>query len=284
MFGRIITRNQIHKKSSLQPEDYDEDISDLESEQSCSSENGCEYDSNEDCTKHDGFEPESDDSSDSDGGSDIDGYYQMKRERKKRKEELKEQKEYRDDNLSEDLEFETRYENQVKEVLAKLQASKKKPSPLKRIGGRMFKIWSVDHVKHCPPEVAPTRYIEFYSDDEYDEDKCDRPERKQKQLGGHIYLISETIGYLHRFIPPKLPSTKPYQLRVGDSTLDVQFIDDNYMILKIPRELVFINVKTPIPSEAPPVFTYYGICDGHMVEESKRRQEKKERRRSASPE
>ncbi|KAM0543970.1 hypothetical protein ACHAPJ_012065 [Fusarium lateritium] len=267
------------------PEDYDEDISELESEVSCSSQNGCEYGSDDICLEHGDSDLEDDDTSDDGGGSDIDGYYQFKEERKERKRELRDQRKNHKDNLGEDLEFETRYENEVKEVLANLKATtKKKPSPLKRLGGRLFKIWSVEHVKYCPAEIAPTRYIDFWSDDEWDSDKIDKPERKQNKFTGHIYMMSDSIGHFNKFTPPKLPSTKTYKLEVRNSTVDVQFIDDNYLILKIPRELVFTNVRTRIPPEAPRVFTYYGVCERHMVEQDKRRQEKKERRRSASPE
>ncbi|KAJ4245713.1 hypothetical protein NW762_013837 [Fusarium torreyae] len=252
------------------PDDYDEDISDLESEVSCSSQNGCEYDSDDMCLKHGDSDSEDDDTSDDGGGSDIDGYYQFKGERKERKRDLRDQGNHHQDKLGEDLELEIRFENEVKEVLAKLQAStKKKPSPLKRIGGR----------------VRSYKVHQFFSDDEFDWDKDGKPELKQNEFEGHIYMMSEDIAQVQRFTPPKLPSTKTYKLEVGvgDSTVGVQFIDDNYLVLKIPQELVFTNVHTKIPSEAPRVFTYYGVCQRHMVEQDKREQ-KKERRRSASPE
>ncbi|KAF4974011.1 hypothetical protein FZEAL_9031 [Fusarium zealandicum] len=266
------------------PEDYDEDISETDSVGSCSSQTGCEYDSNDECTKH-VLSDEDSDSSSASGGSDIDSYYHMKQERKQRKRELRDQRKHANETLNKDLEYERGYENEVKEVLAKVQAStKKKPAPLSRIGGRVFKIWSTDHVKYCPRDDAPTMYVEFYAKGEHDPDKQDAPERKPKQIRGHMYMHSEVICYLDRFIPPKLPSAKVYQLAAegGKWKLDVQFIDDNYMTFKVSRELIATEV--PVLPEAPPFLTYYGICEDHMAREEKRtRQEQEEQRRSASP-
>jgi hypothetical protein len=47
----------------LEPEDYDEDLSELSS-LSCDSDNGCEYDSDDECTRHgDGDESDTSDGS-----------------------------------------------------------------------------------------------------------------------------------------------------------------------------------------------------------------------------
>lgn len=71
----------------IRPNDYDEDLSDCSSNASvdfCGSEHGCTFDENDECTKHrDRYD------SDTSHGTNASGlgldYYEMKRERKKRK-------------------------------------------------------------------------------------------------------------------------------------------------------------------------------------------------------
>ena len=41
----------------------------------------------------------------------------------------------------------------------------------------------------------------------------------------------------------------------------VHFIDDNHLILKISRHIVFEYNEKDMPDDAPEIFTYYGIRD-----------------------
>ena len=72
----------------------------------------------------------------------------------------------------------------------------------------------------------------------------------------------------------------------GQHSFDAQFLDNHHLILKIPKDLVSYRQEINPPSDAPDIFTYYGICAAY--EESRilanhRREDQTERRRSASP-
>jgi hypothetical protein len=51
--------------------------------------------------------------------------------------------------------------SKIKDALARAQSIDETPKPLKLGLMRMFKLWSIDNIKHCPYELAPARYIEF---------------------------------------------------------------------------------------------------------------------------
>jgi hypothetical protein len=266
----------------LHPEDFDEDFSDCTSIDLCDADEGCEYDENDVCNRHGGFDDESDTSHDSDnsGGRDryIYGmdYYDM---------EEKEREKMEKDRQNE-LELELYHVNLVKGAIVKAEKQEdKKKSPLLRLGGRTFRLWSLDHLKYCPSEAAPTLYIEFYSNDEFDFDKWDHPELKNNELSGHIYLVSDAVCHLDLFTPPKYPSTKTYQLRADNQqwTLAIQFIDDYHLTIKMSSRLVFCKGTYRMPGGLPSEFTCYGIRDSSPAD--RRREEgNKVRRRSASPE
>jgi hypothetical protein len=157
--------------------------------------------------------------------------------------EKRRQKEMEQQRVKEDLEFGSTQIQHVKHAIAAAQKrkSKKDTPPLKRLGGRTFKLWSLDHVKYCPEEAAPTRYIEFYSDDEWDSAKYDHPERKSKRLNRHVYLLSFTVCRLDYFTPPKHPILKMYTLKAGggDWDLEIQLTDDDNLAIKWTKTWYF---------------------------------------------
>ncbi|KAJ4122987.1 hypothetical protein NW768_009979 [Fusarium equiseti] len=282
----------------IKPEEFDQDLSDYLSDPCVSD---CEYETDakgDKCCKKHGY---GDIRSESSGGSynpygpDWE-YYLLKEMRNERKEEiyarggrqkvLKEQQEQE----KKELEFELSYIEPIQEAIDKAQ-KRKKPAPLKHLSGKEFTLWSTDHVKHCPEEIAPTRYITFYSDDEWDDAKRDHPERKSKRLAGHIYILGSTVLDLGYFIPPKYPSTKTYPLPTPDENakVEVQFIDDNHLTPKINPDPIFKKYGAPVPSDAPSMLFYYGEARIWAYEQRLRKQkesgeEKRERRRSASSE
>ena len=220
----------------VKSEDFDEDISDYVSESS---------------------------PSDHEGGDDGDdrGYRYLNEKRTWRKLEITESGrkkvvEQKQARHRDELEYETRQMNRVQEAIDKAE-KQKKPPPLQRLGGRELRLFSTDHVKHCPEEVAPTRYIEFYSDDEWD-----NPYIKSNELSGHIYILGNTVFDLGYFTQPKYPGTKTYSLPnpYGYSKVEVQFIDNNHLTLKISPKPVFSKYGAPVPSDAPDVLLYYGKC------------------------
>ncbi|KAF5707553.1 hypothetical protein FMUND_11029 [Fusarium mundagurra] len=90
------------------------------------------------------------------------------------------------------------------------------------------------------------------------------------------------------FFPPENAGLKTVRIDGNDErhTFDAQFLDDDHLILHIPKDLVFYRQEMKPPSEAPDVFTYYGICEVYyesLILAKHRREEQAERRRSASP-
>ncbi|KAF4337968.1 hypothetical protein FBEOM_8130 [Fusarium beomiforme] len=188
-------------------------------------------------------------------------------------------KTYEEVTTKEDLELEMRYVKEVKHALVRAQSAEKtqtKPAPLRLGILRTFKLWSIDHVKHCPYEIAPVKYIEFYNEDP------DPLRFTEKQLltmiddvTAHVYILSEDVCRMKMFTPPKHLSTKTHELRTNRGPVYIQFFDNNYLTLKMSREMVFSNLGGPIPKDAPPFFAYYGICERYMVDKEKKERMKK---------
>ncbi|PNP78729.1 hypothetical protein FNYG_07871 [Fusarium nygamai] len=83
------------------------------------------------------------------------------------------------------------------------------------------------------------------------------------QVSGHIYAVSDEMCDIDPFFPP-----------------------ENAGLKTIPKDLFFYRQEMNPPSEAPDVFTYYGICEVYyesLILAKHQREEQAERRRSASP-
>ncbi|KAG7409996.1 hypothetical protein Forpe1208_v011299 [Fusarium oxysporum f. sp. rapae] len=110
---------------------------------------------------------------------------------KQRRKELIPWKTYEEVTTKVDIELEMHYVNEIKDALARAQSIDETPTPLKLGLLRMFKLWSIDHIKHCPYELAPARYIEFdapfYEWDDFTEEQ--RLTLRAERNSGHIYLL-----------------------------------------------------------------------------------------------
>ncbi|KAM0227414.1 hypothetical protein ACHAP5_012183 [Fusarium lateritium] len=301
----LVSKRQVNSdhRWQIRPEDYDEDLSASESsnasddeseEPECTSECGseCEHDEDGDHGDYDSVS----DSSSASGASDTDHYYQMKQERKERKEELKLQRansvyESRTPSPVHD----ERTINGVKRALEECRVSRNRP-PLRRVSGRFFQIYCKEYEKYAPFEASPSKYIEFYGPTD-DFERRHIIKRTQAGTGGHIYVHCDTIFQLDHFTPPKFPSAQVYQItgNRGRHTVDIQFVSDDLLILKISKELL-IRIDEKKYPKAPPFFTFDAIAEDptppvekstvvekSAVARSTRREEKKDRRRSASP-
>ncbi|KAF5655352.1 hypothetical protein F25303_664 [Fusarium sp. NRRL 25303] len=186
--------------------------------------------------------------------------------------------------LQQELKWEEQEIQPIEDVLTKVQqSSQTNLAPLQSLEGRYFRLWSTDHVKYCTVETAPTRYIEFYDPEFQIFNTC-----REGQVSGHIYAVSTDMCDIDPFTPPKNAGLKSVQIdgNDGQHSFDAQFLDNHHLILKIPKDLVSYRQEINPPSDAPDIFTYYGICAAY--EESRilanhRREDQTERRRSASP-
>ncbi|KAH7151165.1 hypothetical protein DER46DRAFT_703560 [Fusarium sp. MPI-SDFR-AT-0072] len=204
----------------------------------------------------------------------------MKEQRSELKDELRNRKTQQVSNqdddewsekamLQQDLKEEEESEiRPIKKALTKAQQSPQTNSaPLKSVEGRCFRLWSTDHDPNFRAAFNPNR---------------------RGKVDGHIYAVSTDMCDIDPFVPPKNASLKTVRFdgNGGRHTFDVQFFDEHHLIVKIPKDLVSYRQEISPPSEAPHVFNYYGICEDY--EESRilandRREDRAERRRSASP-
>ncbi|KAI1024896.1 hypothetical protein LB504_009693 [Fusarium proliferatum] len=147
--------------------------------------------------------------------------------------------------------LEMRYVNEIQSALDQAQSLEEMSTPLNLGLTKTFKLWSIDHIKHCPYQIAPSMYIEFSSRFEYGEFNREQIQTlRAEKLSGHIYLLADTVQPVY-----------------------IQFFNDNYLTLKISREMVFRHCEGKVPWIAPSFFTYYGIYEKYMVDEEKREEE-----------
>ncbi|KAF4433765.1 hypothetical protein FACUT_8056 [Fusarium acutatum] len=190
------------------------------------------------------------------------------------KNKLRPWKTYEEVATEDDIGLEVRHVDEIQDTLDRAQSLEETPTPLDLGLMRMFKLWSIDHIKHCPYELALTIYIEFSS--WFDWGKFNEEQirtLRAKKLPGHIYLLSETVCDLDNFTPPEYCSTKTHNLGTSQEPVYIQFSNDNYLTLKISRETVFTNCEEHIPWSAPSLFTYYGISGRYMVDKEKQEEE-----------
>ncbi|EXL96107.1 hypothetical protein FOIG_11651 [Fusarium odoratissimum NRRL 54006] len=129
---------------------------------------------------------------------------------KQRRKELRPWKSYEEVTTKENIELEMHCVSEIKDALARVQSIDETPTPLKLGLMRMFKLWSIDHIKRCPYELAPTRYIEFDAPF-YEWDNNSQEQRlplRAERNSGHI---RETVfSNCEEDIPGNAPSLFTY--------------------------------------------------------------------------
>jgi hypothetical protein len=269
----------IDEDRDVSPEDFDEDLSDVE----CSKEEKPREreiidwtDDHQDAHDFDDEEPsESEDaiSERSYDGSDADYYYELKEEREDRKREKG--KAYSFEN-SKELEVQSAYdamklekENSVALGLFDQNTSNN------------FRLYSTDWVQHCFPScVHASPYVEFYDLSE----NYSRPlaEQETRQITGHLYINGSLDCDFKPFYPPQHASLDEFELQSNSDKykLMIQFFSHDYVRLKVGQGFFF--QKTPRPPKAPDFFEFVGIRRNWEKERLKREREAKKRKRSPS--
>ncbi|CAG7559898.1 unnamed protein product [Fusarium equiseti] len=184
--------------------------------------------------------------------------------------------------INRDLESVMKEINPIKEAAAKAAASTEKRPRLIGLGGQIFNLYSTDHVKHVPGPLDPFgNKINFFDNDD--------PEDTLMPVDGYIDIRMNNVCNLDAFAPPSYFSAGFHRLQ-GDinngphgEKVPVHFIDDNHLILKIRRHMVFMYDEKNMPNDAPEIFTYYGIRDRYETEQKakQKEEEKKALTRSA---
>ncbi|KAJ4003842.1 hypothetical protein NW752_011970 [Fusarium irregulare] len=183
--------------------------------------------------------------------------------------------------IDRDLESVMKEINPIKEAAARAAASTEKRPRLIGLVGHIFSLYSTDHVKHFPgPIDLFGNKIDFF----------DRKDSEDPLMpaAGYIDINMNNVCNLDTFTPPSYYSAGFHELQ-GELGLwyrrkvAVHFIDDNHLILKISRHIVFEYNEKDMPDDAPEIFTYYGIRDSYETEQ-KAKQEAGERKARGLPE
>jgi hypothetical protein len=142
-----------------------------------------------------------------------------------------------------------------------------------------FDLYSTHYVTHYPDmSFFPPLYIEFYYSAE-----IGRPD-SEGQLEGHIYIDHGTNCAFKPFFPPKYASLDEHVLKSSDGRyrLTIQFIGDDYLKLKLPRELIPDN-KSVSKHSMPNRFEFVSIQRDFEKQREERRKAQAKRKRSPSP-
>ncbi|KAH7174630.1 uncharacterized protein B0J16DRAFT_418099 [Fusarium flagelliforme] len=186
----------------------------------------------------------------------------------------------------------------VKEAAAKAAASTERHPQTKSLNKQRFTLYSPDCAKYGPNERLSTTDIEFYNPYALLEDLS-------APVAAHISsgFIQFPICKLDYFPQPGYFCAGFRELKGIDTSpkpntkADIQFIDDNHLMLKISRDLVWCREMDPfpyfrdeqeMPENAPQIYTYYGIRAEYAKEmaaieranqQEEARAEKKQRKR-----
>ncbi|KAL6813178.1 hypothetical protein GGI42DRAFT_165734 [Trichoderma sp. SZMC 28013] len=280
----------IKKDREVLPEDFDEDLSDLDSTSNDSGEGKNPSDPDCDCDDEDcECDDQSSQSSErSYNGSDADYYYELKDEREERKEELWDIKVEERKEKERWRKFESAQVEEVQAAHKSLQQAEIKghlpsPSPLHSIAGKYFRLYSLDHFEYrYDPVIYPSKYVEFYYIEKGDNTRANKqPPTKETKIQGHLYLNVDCGCDFASFSPPTQAGLEKYSLKdfEGKFAPIFQFISNDHLIVTVPRDLVFMDV--PGDPLAPDMFTFYGVRYDHK-EKKRRRDEERQSQRSPS--
>jgi hypothetical protein len=189
------------------PEDYDEDLSELEPQKE---EDECQYDNEneEECDCYVEDDVESERTYDS-GGTDVEEYYMMKDERNDRKRELQQRRKKKDVEKEHQIQLQKAKEEEVHAAWGQFKKTRRRglkvdwnhTIPLPSIVYQRFKLFSADHAdrlysKLCAP-YFPSKEVHFFY-------MCKDEDRgRLGRLYGEVHF--DTCGDCH-FGPFRLPT------------------------------------------------------------------------------
>lgn len=240
--------------------DFDEDLSELGED------------------KEDDDDTDGDESERSYDGSDADYYYELKEEREERKQEKLRGRIAK----NREREMESAKEEEVRAAYRSLLKAEKelKTIPIESLAGQGFKLFCSDHVDHFYLNTYATKRVDFY----YLDDMGDLLPDKQKHrneadmLFGDVYLDANASCNFGPFRPPRRASRKVIKVKSwdGDYELSFQFISNDYLKLRVSREMVFMNPYAEslpaAPPDAPEVFEFVGIWRDREKEKAERQE------------
>ena len=276
-FHRLLPKHEAYfdednwdKPSSVGESDFDEDLSSLEEDDI-----GIEVeldDAGQEEAEKQGYVCSEDESYD---GSDAEAYYELKEKRDDYKQTKKEAK---NDHESE-IRYEEEMEIAVRDALRRAGQKRQKGQPLdiKSMGRHGFDLFCCDHVKQFYGDLYSSKSVSFYNSKRWSAESEFMGDSRTKRMR-IVHRSWYGVGDLCRggeFVfeipnPREVSSLTPVMARTieGHHELSVTFISDAYVILRIPRAVVFglasdLDYKPFFPPnrhEAPEVFDFYGIA------------------------
>ncbi|KAL0941985.1 uncharacterized protein CTRU02_204748 [Colletotrichum truncatum] len=256
---------------------FDEDMSDIESPKPARHDEKCKP-SGED-RDSEGQPEDEEDMSDFDDdmseesydGPEAEWYYYLKELREERKDNLREMARKKQAAR----EYESGKEEEVRaayEALRKAKREGKKPH-LEPLDGKTFRLYSTDHVEHFWDTIYAPKHVNFHHVDEdfLDASHLSGPPWPWEQeavytngkrtVQGQIYLDSGTGCEFPEFRSPSRPSRRKRVMESHDGKHKIvfKFISNEYLTVKLSRDLVFEDHHEPVPESAPKFFKFSGI-------------------------
>jgi hypothetical protein len=277
-FYRLVALT-INEDRDVCPDDFDEDLSDLDLDENSICAGDKSECGNADCDADSLFSGTDDSLTErSYAGSDADYYYELKQGREERKCELREIGKWQRKAKEAQRRFEGEMEKEVREAYDYMQKpdTESDVQVLSLLAGKLFHLYSIDHVEHCyDPELYPSKYVEFHHLDDNNAQPSDAT-----QIHGHVYFNANSGCDLAHFSPPKTWCREELRLKSfhGEYDLVFQFVSNDYLTMTVSRELVFMD--QPPMASAPELFRFMGI---RFDQHKERQQRNRKRKRSTSP-
>ncbi|KAL4946750.1 hypothetical protein BDV06DRAFT_217908 [Aspergillus oleicola] len=198
-----------------------------------------------------------------------------------REKELRQLQKVKDKEIAEKKEA-----DKVRKVYESLESTTKR----QKLGpdslvGKKHRLYSTDYIEHCfIPSYYATKYIEFYRLGEDDWEVLAEQEEKQT-VNGHMYFSSSYGPDLKPFTPPKYTGLDAHELEAfrGTDSITVQFLNNDYVRFKVPREVGLFDGDTNSSKPIPDAFEFNEIRFGFEKERKEREKALEEAKRKRSP-
>jgi hypothetical protein len=288
-YHRIVSL-EATKDDGIDPEDFDQDISELgegeeeDTEYPDSQGIPCECDSGHDC-KCELVDADNGESEPLYTGPDAEHYYSLKDWRIERKMDIRDEKIRCQEQRAFIRELESKNEQRgyaAYEAMLEAEKGGNGTCPrLESISGKTFDLHSVHHVDYCYNDfLYPTKYVGFYC---HADDQSGHPPDENAEISGHIYMDADAGCNFLPFCPPRNAGSQKMALKVYGSNekLVFQFINDKYLILTIRSNSKMFRRDIRKSADMPDIFKFVGIH--RDLEERKRTMKEWQSRRPSSP-
>ncbi|KAK2016918.1 hypothetical protein LZ32DRAFT_688558 [Colletotrichum eremochloae] len=254
-----------HDDSKILPHFFDEDLSDLESD----TVSWCDCDSEDEDCPH---QTEDDEDMSSNAGSiestiaeEYDNMNDLREKRKrqlKRLRELEEIKQFDAEEKQREKEKRSRIMEEFRAAYDALRTAEKESETLYlgSLAGKYFRLLPADYDGRLHPDLK-SNHIQFYhphDDGESSRQRVSRNDRRTVQ--GDVQLHTWRAYDLRPFRLPTRPSRRKHVLEISNSLntykLDVKFISDSYLTVKVSRDAVHGDHQGRGPELAPEIMEF----------------------------